>query len=214
MRSPIGRGWFWLACAAGAALAPAATAGPVQNAGFESPALVDGAVQQVTPDGWAWVGPMGFVFNVVGTAQTAAEGSQFVDIGNTSSFSLRQAFTVALAGRYQLSWYDNAAAFFQVAPYQMTLGQGQPEFAFDANEGIDGTWNRRVVEADLLPGTAYTLAFSPRDIPGPLPAQDRFIDGFSITAVSPAVPEPSVAWLVVAGMAGIVSARRRLRTSA
>lgn len=198
--------------------ATAAMAGPLQNGGFELPALADGAVQQVTPANWSWGGQPGFLFNVAGTAQTAADGVQFVDIGNTPATSLLQDFTVDVAGRYRLSWYDNAVAFFQVAPYRITVSQGLLDLDFDANEGLDGLWTLRTVELDLQPATTYTLAFSPGNIPGPLPAQDRFIDGVSLSAVQPPqpVPEPAGVWLLVSALAGAfgASSRRRSRRSA
>lgn len=207
MCGKVGSVWFVCAGIAIGLASSAAQAAPLQNGSFELPLLADGAVQQITPLGWSWAGQPGFLFNVVGTSQTAADANQFVDIGNTPAFSLLQEFSVSADGRYRLAWYDNAAAFAQVAPYRIEVGSGLVDLDFDANEGIDGTWNVRTVELDLLAGTTYSLVFSPRNIPAPLPAQDRYIDGITLAPV----PEPASAWLVLCGLVGIlgVAARRR-----
>ena len=92
-----------------AAASPLASAAILQNGSFELPVVANGAVVQTTPVGWAWDGPIGFLFSSDAPG-FAADGEQFVDIGNTSAFALRQDFSIAAAGLYRLSWADNAAA--------------------------------------------------------------------------------------------------------
>jgi hypothetical protein len=189
--------------------APAAFSNLIQNGSFESPVLSSGAVQQVTPTAWTWTGNPGFIFNTIGGVSLVAQhGDQFVDIGNTSAFSLKQDFSIVNTGVYELTWYDNATAFFQVAPYSVTvIGGGTPSTQYDSNEGVDGVWNSRSLRLNLIAGD-YTLAFAPLDIPGPLPAQDRFIDNVSLGAV----PIPGSVWLMstaLACLSGFSLKRRR-----
>jgi hypothetical protein len=175
----------------------------IGNGSFESPALPSGAVQQVTPAGWTWAGSPGFVF-ADAPPGSAQDGRQFVDIGNTSAFGLQQSFSVAVAGDYWLTWFDNAAAFAQVAPYRVTVSSGVADAQFDANEGVDAAWTQRSLLVALAVGD-YTLAFAPLDVPFPLPAQDRLIDNVSLTAV----PLPPAGWLLVAAVAPLLGRWRR-----
>ena len=165
--------------------APAAFSNLIQNGSFESPALSPGAYQQITPTDWSWSGNPGFVFNTIGGGSPLAQhGDQFVDIGSTAAFSLKQDFSIVNSGVYELTWYDNATAFSQVAPYSVAVIGGDTTSAqFDSNQGVDGVWNSRSLLLNLTAGD-YTLAFSPVDIPGPLPAQDRLIDNVSLGAFS------------------------------
>ena len=74
---------FTAASAAAAALllgAPAAFASLLQNGSFESPVLPAGAVQQVAPAGWNWVGSAGFLFGAADGAIKAQDGQQFVEV--------------------------------------------------------------------------------------------------------------------------------------
>ena len=162
------------------------------NGSFELPDVADGNAQGVTPDGWGWAGNAGFVIDPAPGSLPAQAGDQFADIGNGSTFVLQQRFTVDVAGVYELAWYDNANAFAQQAPYRVDLGPLQ-DVRFDANEGVDGTWNARRLRVALTPGLV-TLSFSPVDTPGPLPAQDRFIDDVSLSAV----PLPAALWPMAA----------------
>jgi hypothetical protein len=184
--------------------APAAFGSLVQNGSFESPGLPAGAVLQVAPTGWSWVGTAGFLFGAADGAIKAQDGQQFVDIGNTPAFSLQQVLTVGTAGRHVLTWYDNANTFFQVAPYTVTVSGVVADAPFDANEGIDGTWNERSLLLDLAAGS-YTLSFTPANIPGPLPAQDRFIDNVSLAVV----PVPPAFGLLGAALLGLAGLGRR-----
>lgn len=182
--------------------APAALCSLLENGSFEAPPIPAGSVQQATPSGWSWSGSTGFIFSSTAGSISAPDGQQFVDIGNTPAFSLQQVFAIAEAGSYLLTWTDNANAFPQESPYTVTVSGGASS-RFDANEGIDATWNSRSLLLNLAPGS-YTLAFTPADIPGPLPAQDRFIDNAALVA---AVPAPAAFWLLGTAMA--VLARRR-----
>lgn len=175
----------------------------IANGSFESPALAAGAVQQVAPAGWTWTGAPGFVF-ADAPPGSAQDGRQFVDIGNTSAYGLQQSFSVAAAGDYRLTWFDNAATFAQVAPYRVTVTDGIADAQFDANQGADGAWNSRSLLVALAAGS-YTLAFAPVDVPFPLPAQDRLIDNVSLTAV----PLPAAGWLLGAAVTCLVARRRR-----
>lgn len=178
--------------------APAAFSNLIQNGSFESPALSPGAYQQITPTDWSWSGTPGFVFNTIGGGSPLAQhGDQFVDIGNTAAFSLKQDFSIVNSGVYELTWYDNAAAFPQVAPYSVAVIGGDTTSAqFDSNQGVDGIWNSRSLRLNLSAGN-YTLAFSPVDIAGPVLAQDRLIDNVSIGAI----PIPGSVWLMSTALA-------------
>lgn len=180
------------------AFGPAVSAAIIENGSFESPALADGAAFSVTPTGWQWLGSAGFVINPASGSIPAFDGAQFVDLGNTSAFALRQDFSIAVGGSYDLIWHDNADAFFREAPYSVAVGSALPATRFDANEGIDGTWNRRKLRIDLAAGT-HSLVFAPIDIAGPLPAQDRFIDQVSLVS---SVPLPAAAGLFGIAIAG------------
>jgi hypothetical protein len=188
--------------------APAAFSNLIQNGSFESPALSPGAYQQITPTDWSWTGNPGFIFNTIGGGSLVAQqGDQFVDIGNTSAFSLKQNFSIVNTGVYELTWYDNATAISQVAPYSVSVIGGTTIEEFDSNEGVDGVWNSRSLRLNLIAGD-YTLAFAPLEIPGPLPAQDRFIDNVSLGAV----PIPGSVWLMstaLACLSGFSLKRRR-----
>ena len=46
-----------------AAASPLASAAILQNGSFELPVVANGAVVQTTPVGWAWDGPIGFLFS-------------------------------------------------------------------------------------------------------------------------------------------------------
>lgn len=183
----------------------AAPAAGLSNGSFEQPVVADGAALQITPSGWAWAGGIGFVINPSPGTLAAQDGQQYADIGNTSAFALRQDFSIDVAGRYRLSWFDNAAAFAQLAPYRVSFA-GLAPVDFDANEGVDGLWNARTLDADLAVGN-YTLLFAPNDIAGPLPAQDRLLDGVTLTTVVP-LP-PAVALFAVAGLGLTGRLRRR-----
>lgn len=183
----------------------AASANILDNGSFESPALADGVAASVTPTAWQWVGSPGFVINPASGSIPAFDGAQFADLGNTSAFSLRQDFSIAVGGSYDLTWHDNAAASFQEAPYTVVVSGASAGTRYDANEGIDGTWNARALRLDLEPGI-HSIVFSPADIPGPLPAQDRFIDQVSLVA---SVPLPAAVWLFGAALGGLGLVRRR-----
>jgi hypothetical protein len=175
----------------------------IGNGSFESPPLAGGAVQQVAPAGWTWTGTPGFLF-AEAPPGSAQDGRQFVDIGNTAAFGLQQSFSVDAPGDYFLTWFDNAAAFNQVAPYRVTLGGGIVDEQFDANEGVDAAWTGRSLLVSLAAGS-YTLTFAPVDVPFPLPAQDRYIDNVALTAV----PLPQAGWLFAAAVATVAARRRR-----
>lgn len=181
------------------AFGPAVSAAIIDNGSFESPALAEGVAASLTPTGWQWVGSAGFVINPASGSIPAFDGAQLVDIGNTSAFALRQDFSIAVGGRYDLTWHDNAVPFFQEAPYTVAIGSALPAARYDANEGIDGTWNRRTLRFDLAAGI-HSLVFAPADIAGPLPAQDRFIDQVSLVS---SVPLPAAAGLFGVAIAGL-----------
>ena len=133
--------------------APAAFSNLIQNGSFESPALSPGAYQQITPTDWSWTGNPGFIFNTIGGGSLVAQqGDQFVDIGNTSAFSLKQNFSIVNTGVYELTWYDNATAISQVAPYSVSVIGGTTIEEFDSNEGVDGVWNSRSLLLNLIAG--------------------------------------------------------------
>ncbi len=187
-----------------AAATPLASAAILQNGSFELPVVANGAVVQTTPVGWTWDGPIGFLFSSDAPG-FAADGEQFVDIGNTSVFALRQDFSIAAAGLYRLSWADNAAAFLQVAPYRFAVnGVVNHGAQFDANEGVDGLWTAREALLQLAQGD-YQLVFAPVDVAMPLPAQDRYIDNVSLAPV----PVPAALWLLVPAVAGLLGMSRR-----
>lgn len=185
---------------------PSAFSSLIQNGSFEAPALPAGSVQQVTPTGWSWAGSAGFIFATSAGTISASDGLQFVDIGNTSAFAIQQVIAVTEPGDYALTWNDNATAFAQEAPYTLTVSSGAAASRFDANEGIDAIWNSRTLLLSLAPGS-YTISFAPADIPGPLPAQDRFIDNVSMVS---AVPAPPAFWLLVTALAGLAVRSRAL----
>ena len=187
-----------------AAATPLASAAILQNGSFELPVVANGAAVQTTPVGWAWDGSIGFLFSSDAPG-FAADGEQFVDIGNTSAFALRQDFSSGADGLYRLSWSDNAAAFAQVAPYRFAVtGVVDHGGQFDANEGVDGLWTAREALLQLAPGN-YQLVFAPVDVAMPLPAQDRYIDNVSLAPV----PVPAALWLLGPAVVGLLGMSRR-----
>lgn len=82
------------------AFGPAVSAAIIENGSFESPALADGAAARVTPTAWQWLGSAGSVINPASGSIPAFDGAQFVDLGNTSAFALRQDFSIAVGGSY------------------------------------------------------------------------------------------------------------------
>lgn len=188
-------------------------AAAVQNGSFEAPAVPADSYQPVTPTGWAWLGPAGFVFNGVVVDPpsgvpwpTAHAGSQFVDIGNTAVRSLTQTFEVAGTGTYRLSWHENAHPQANVSPYRVELRDAALGLmlAVDADAAHAGTWERQQRDLGLLAGP-YTLTFTATGVAG---GYDTLLDAVELSAV---IPEPRALALVLLGLPLVVVRSRRRR---
>jgi hypothetical protein len=106
----------------------------IANGGFEFPQESAGTGTRGTPDGWAWASSIGLVMRPpFANFPPAAEGSQYVDIGNSPSFLLFQRFTNSITGTFTLRWTDSTAkpANFP-SPYSITLRNASSNIVFTA----------------------------------------------------------------------------------
>jgi hypothetical protein len=183
----------------------------ILNGSFESPAIAANSYQHATPTSWSWGSSAGWIFS--GSVFDPNEGSywpspqnglQFVDIGNVSSFTLFQSFTVADQGEYQLAWYDNAHSHGLTSPYSVSVFDSslQPVASVNLDAAHGGVWQNRTLPLNLASGN-YRLTFMAR---GVTRGYDTLLDNISITAV----PEPSI-WVLVALGTGAFALRKRRR---
>ncbi len=201
------------------AIAALVTAGTAQaanllnNGSFEDADILDGTYTVSNATGWTGTyyvmdpNAAGGLPNVNPAWPQAFDDQQYVDIGNSTGFSLSQSFNVASAGAYRVTWADHTAlgfdpslwsSVYQVSltgPSAITVG-GTTFNALHAN----GNWGQRNEVVNLLAGN-YTLSFQAQGSS----TLDALIDNVSITAV----PEPGTWALLLAGIVTVGSVARR-----
>ncbi len=198
--------------AAGAVVTNCAAASILLNGSFESPTVPVNSYQFVTPN--SWVGGSSTVALFNGSVEISPgsywpspeNGQQYVDIGDVSTYSLSQGFTLTGGGAYQLAWYDNAydTGTGTTSPYSVTISNNS--FQVVAAENLNAApaaWQGRALLLNLGPGT-YTLTFTALGIPY---GYDTLLDNVTLTPV----PTPPAMLLLATGIAGLVSTRIRGR---
>ena len=190
----------------------------ISNGSFESPAIPDGTYHAPPPTSW-----IGGVFldnpNATGkmaglgfTWPQAANGQQYIDIGDTASTALSQAFVLTGTGTFTLSWQDNTGLNiipgYQTAPYAVRLVNGSAQQVFIHNFDswrASGVWQARSI-AQALSSDTYTISFTSLNY---FNGTDTLIDTVQISSV----PEPTDAILLSLGLAGLFAFRARQRNS-
>jgi hypothetical protein len=156
----------------------------IKNGSFESPEVARNSYETgLAPSGWSYAGPAGAVVNGDPGAvwPLPIHGSQFVDIGNSSVYQLKQLFSIEKTGDYVLSWFD--AAITPSARYTVAVlnssAQQVASTSYDAYHS--GTprpvWQQRSLSMRLAAGQ-FTLAFTGGDNSS---ASDQLIDNVALT---------------------------------
>ena len=192
----------------------------VLNGNFESAALADGTFSRTSPTSWSGGALLdnpdssGRLAGLGFTWPQAYEGSQYVDIGNESVYSLSQQLTLGAGGSYVLSWFDNTGLniipVFRTSPYAVSFADATGAIVLDAALDAyhsDGQWLARTALLSLSAG-AYTLRFTSTGVRN---GTDTLLDAVSLEPATPAqVPTPSTWALVALGLlAGSFACRRR-----
>ncbi|MGO8676415.1 MAG: hypothetical protein ACLQVX_11170 [Limisphaerales bacterium] len=205
-------------------LAPLSTQGAsmsiLVNGDFESPGVsVNSYNKGLLPNGW--YGNPEALFNVApggwgyaGGAWPGAEsGSQYVDLGHSVGGVqnvLSQAFSVSSAANYDLTWYDNTAAFpghtytttYSVEVINNVNSQVVAGGIFNAQH--EGVWTLESLDFNLAAGN-YTLEFLSQPV-----ASGALLDNISLVD-PPAVPEvTSTLGLAAIALWGLGMLRRKL----
>jgi hypothetical protein len=193
----------------------------VTNGGFELPAVPAGApyLIAVTPTGWTGLGDIA-VQGYAGSVPSG-QGSQWFDLNPSTDAGtgLSQTLTFAAGTPYHFSFVYNGGGggtttqiAFSIASLAETLLSGfVSTAALDAYSG--SPW--AVFSTTFTPttGGAETLTFTPNGA-----WSGGFIDAVSVTTEgsTSAIPEPSIVWLMVAGLAafGARSKERAKRSGA
>jgi hypothetical protein len=191
-------------------VANSAAASILLNGSFESPAIPINSYQHGTPSSWGWNGSStGLILNGrpyysgVGYWPSPWDGQQYVDIGNVSTFSLFQVFTVTNGGAYQLEWYDNAFSGGLTSPYSVSVSDGSEVIATaDFNAAHGNVWLDRALLLNLVPGN-YELTFTAKGIAG---GYDTLLDKVTLTTT---VPGPATIFLLGPAIAIIACVRIR-----
>lgn len=187
----------------------AAQATTILNGSFESPLVTSNTAESGTPYSWTSGSSTGFIFNGLvpnvpdGNWPGPQDGQQFVDIGNTSSYSLSQSFTITIPGVYELAWFDNAFHLADTSPYRVTIVSSslQTILSADFNAAHGGDWFARMEEI-TLPNDTYTLAFTPQ---GLVKGFDTLLDNVAVTQI----PESSGTLFAICGAIVLLCGRRR-----
>jgi hypothetical protein len=153
-----------LVACTGPVSAQCAVPNAITNGSFEFPAMPSTGFFATTPTGWTWTNaPGGFIFRGSPAAiwPLPAVGQQYVDIGNTNAYGLRQQFTVDGNRLLDLSWQESCAVGCVTSPYRLHLlrGDGSTRYTFQ-NDFVftPGMWQTFSARIALEPGT-YTLEF-------------------------------------------------------
>lgn len=189
----------------------------IRNGSFESPVLADGTFYFGSATSWtggAFVDNPNAAGGLLGLGFTwpqAADGQQYVDIGDVAAYAVSQTFTVTDAGTVTIGWADNTALNivpgYKTAPYSVRLVDGSSAEVF--SQSLDsyhdtGLWQFRSVDL-FVPAGTYSISFTSLNVYN---GTDTLIDAVQISAV----PEASSAYLVSIGllsMLGYGSLRRR-----
>ncbi|HLP84707.1 MAG TPA: hypothetical protein VK157_10195 [Phycisphaerales bacterium] len=167
----------------------------IQNGGFELPVIADNSTQaNVTPTGWTWTPVVGgFLFRgAVGPIwPLAPQESQYLDIGNTNSYALRQVFTVPHRQVVHIQWRASAAAGAVTSPYFMRVlraSDGSPYYSIFGDAAgpypLGDFWQTVISNYDFDPGQ-YIVEFQAQGLPNGF---DTLIDDVRFDAL----PEPYI----------------------
>lgn len=127
------------------------------NGSFESPAIPANTISLATPT--SWQGGHRLLNGNYGGSEYPGpqDGQQYAAIG--SGAALSQAFTIATAGTYELSWFDNAGDHPDASPYSVTISSGAGVVASTSlNASHFPNWVSHSMQLNLSPGS-YTLVF-------------------------------------------------------
>jgi len=179
----------------------------VVNGGFENPVIPSGApyLIAVTPTGWTGTGDLA-VQGYAGSV-SSGEGNQWFDLNPSfdAGTGISQAITFLAGVTYNFSFRYNGGGGGSTTQINYSLGSGAETLlsgvvstaALDVYGG--SPWAQFATAFTPLIGGVETLRFLPNGS-----YSGGFIDAVSITTSStPPVPEPSMVYLMLAGLGGM-----------